>query len=571
MRMYQLIVEDKQFVFYDFNSTEPDRSNPKLNALSIETHKLFSSDVVDHTGDLICSYIRSGELVPGVLLLNGNRTYGKNETGKRPLYKCIPENRELPAFLIPYDLKLGFSKDVKNKYIVFKYDHWHDKHPRGMITETIGDVSVMSAYYEYRLYCRNIHDSISNFTSKTRELIKQNSDLHESVVSNPKFAIENRTDIPVFSIDPMGCTDIDDAFSIQQLPDGSGYKISIYIANVFVWMETLGLWDQIENRVSTIYLPDKRRTMLPAILSENICSLLEKKNRIAFCMDVCVDLEGNAIGEPEYKNVEIKVHLNFVYEEPKMRSNKYYKQMLDITRKMKKGISDSHDLVEYWMIYMNTKCGERLASNKSGIFRTATISENTTSKFNKIIRDWNDVNCKYVAFSGDIDISHQVLKINSYVHITSPIRRLVDILNQTLFIQQMGVAEISENATQFIDKWMRKIEYVNMKTKAIRKAQTECDMMARCHDTPDLLMQIYDGVVFNKVGPNDGMIGYSVYIEELKAFSKIKTLIDMPEYSEAKFKLYYFGDEHDGKRKIRFQIATENDKPTSFNYDRNDK
>ena len=555
IRMYQLIVEDKHFVFYDFNSTEPERSNSKLNALSIETHKFFSNDVVDHTGDLIYSYIRAGEIVPGVLILNGNRTYGKNENGKRLLYKCIPNNRELPAFLIPYDLKLGFSKDIKNKYIVLKYDHWNDKHPRGTIVETLGDVNELSVYYEYKLYCRNIHDSISSFTSKTRELVKQKTDLYHSVLSNPKFAIEKRLDVPVFSIDPAGCTDIDDAFSIHQLPDDSGYKISIYIANVFVWMDALELWDQIDTRVSAIYLPDKRRTMLPTILSENLCSLLEKQNRIAFCMDVYIDSDGKNIREPEYKNVEIKVHSNFAYEEPKMRSNKYYKMMLGVTRKMKNDVNDSHDVIEYWMIYMNSMCGERLASNKNGVFRTATISENTTSKFKKIIRNWNDVNCKYMPFSCDADISHQVLKINSYVHITSPIRRLVDLLNQTIFIQQMGIVEISSDAVKFIDKWTQKIEYVNMKTKSIRKVQNDCDIMSLCHDNPEMLTQSYDGVVFNKIHRNDDTIGYSVYIENLKIFGKIKTPIDLPEYSEAKFKLYYFGDEYDSKRKLRLQLT----------------
>ena len=555
IRMYQLIVEDKHFVFYDFNSTEPERSNSKLNALSIETHKFFSNDVVDHTGDLIYSYIRAGEIVPGVLILNGNRTYGKNENGKRLLYKCIPNNRELPAFLMPYDLKLGFSKDIKNKYIVLKYDHWNDKHPRGTIVETLGDVNELSVYYEYKLYCRNIHDSISSFTSKTRELVKQKTDLYHSVLSNPKFAIEKRLDVPVFSIDPAGCTDIDDAFSIHQLPDDSGYKISIYIANVFVWMDALELWDQIDTRVSTIYLPDKRRTMLPTILSENLCSLLEKQNRIAFCMDVYIDSDGKNIREPEYKNVEIKVHSNFAYEEPKMRSNKYYKMMLGVTRKMKNDVNDSHDVIEYWMIYMNSMCGERLASNKNGVFRTATISENTTSKFKKIIRNWNDVNCKYMPFSCDADISHQVLKINSYVHITSPIRRLVDLLNQTIFIQQMGIADISSDAVKFIDKWTQKIEYVNMKTKSIRKVQNDCDIMSLCHDNPEMLTQSYDGVVFNKIHRNDDTIGYSVYIENLKIFGKIKTQIDLPEYSEAKFKLYYFGDEYDSKRKLRLQLT----------------
>jgi hypothetical protein len=121
----------------------------------------------------------------------------------------------------------------------------------------------------------------------------------------------------------------------------------------------------------------------------------------------------------------------------------------------------------------------------------------------------------------------------------------------------MGIAEISSDAEKFIDKWKHKIEYVNMKTKSIRKVQTDCDVMSLCHNNPEMLTQTYDGVVFNKINRNDGMIGYSVYIESLKIFGKIKTQIDLPEYSEAKFKLYYFGDEYDSNRKLRFQFISD--------------
>ena len=550
--MYQLILENKQFAFYHFDSTEPERSNPRLNAISIETHKLFSNDVLDHTGDLIYSYIRAGELIPGVLILNGNRTYGKNETGKRALYKCIPDDRDLPPFLVPYDLKLGFSKDVKNKYVTIKYDHWDDKHPRGLLVETIGDVNVMTAYYEYRLYCRNIHDSISDFTSRVRELTKDRETIYESIKSNPRFNIESRLDVPVYSIDPEGCTDIDDAFSIQPLYGEPGYKISVYIANVFVWIETLGLWDYIANRVSTIYLPDKKRTMLPTILSENLCSLLKHQSRFAFCMDVFVDVNGVVLREPEYKNVEISLHSNFAYEEPRLLRNQNFKLFMDITKKMDVNIGDTHELIEFWMIYMNSRCGERLANVNDGIFRTATITENSTNKLRQIIRNWNDVNCKYSAYSEDMDMSHQVLKIDSYVHITSPIRRLVDLLNQTMFIQRMGMSEVSQSASDFIGKWKQKIETINKKSKSISKTQNECELMTLPSETFD---HEHNGVVFGKKLSDNNIYQYSIYVENLKMFGKVKSQLDLPEYSDVKLKIYYFGDEYDSKRKLKFKIS----------------
>ena len=548
--MYQLIIENRQFVFYHFDSTESERSNTRLNAITIETHKLFSNDVLDHTGDLIYSYIRAGELVPGVLMLNGNRTYGKNETGKRSLYKFIPEDRDLPPFLVPYDLKLGFSKDIKNKYVVIKYDHWDDKHPRGVIYETIGDVNVMTAYYEYRLYCRNVHDSIAEFAGKVRELTNDRKTIYESIKYDPRFRIESRLDVPVYSIDPEGCTDIDDAFSIQPLTGEPGYQISIYIANVYVWIETLGLWDYIANRVSTIYLPDKKRTMLPTILSENLCSLLKRQSRFAFCMDVFVDVNGVILREPEYKNVEISLHSNFAYEEPRLLSNPNCKLFMDITKKMDENISDTHELIEFWMIYMNSRCGERLAGAKDGIFRTATITDNSTNKLRQIIRNWNDVNCKYSAYS-DGDISHQVLNIGAYVHITSPIRRLVDLLNQIMFIKQMGMTEVSQTAAEFVEKWKQKLRTINTKTKSIRKTQNECELMTLPIET---FNRDHNGVVLEKTLCDNGIYKYSVYVENLKMFGKVKTHIELPEYSNVKLKLYYFGDEYDSKRKLKFYI-----------------
>ena len=549
--MYQLVIDNRKFVFYHFDSIEPELSNPRLNSLSIETHKLFNNDVLDQTGDLLYSYIRAGELIPGVLILNGNRTYGKNETGKRSLYKCIPDDRDLPPFLVPYELKLGFSKDIKNKHVVIKYDNWDDKHPRGIITETIGDVNIMTAYYEYRLYCRKVHDSISHFTSKVRELTKDADGIYESIKTNPRFKIESRLDVPVYSIDPEGCTDIDDAFSIQPLFGELGYKMSIYIANVYVWIETLGLWDYIANRVSTIYLPDKKRTMLPTILSENLCSLLKYKSRIAFCMDVFVDANGVVLREPEFSNVEISLHSNFAYEEPRLLSNPNCKLFMDITKKMDVSIGDTHELIEYWMIYMNSRCGERLALLKDGIFRTATINENSTNKFKQIIRNWNDVNCKYSIYSDGADISHQVLNVGAYVHITSPIRRLVDLLNQTMFIHFNGMSDVSPIAIQFIENWKQRIKYINDKTKSIRKTQTECELMTL---PPETFEREHVGTVFGKKLLHNDIYQYSIYVENLKTFGKIKTTVDIPDYSETKFKLYYFGDEYDSRRKLKFLI-----------------
>ena len=99
--------------------------------------------------------------------------------------------------------------------------------------------------------------------------------------------MEDQSDEYVFTIDPDGSVDLDDGFSIRQNDDTT--VITIHIANVYTCLDYLGLWEHMTPRVSTIYLPDDRKTMLPTALSDRICSLLEKTKRITFAMEVVVD------------------------------------------------------------------------------------------------------------------------------------------------------------------------------------------------------------------------------------------------------------------------------------------
>ncbi len=543
---YQFISNDRDYTSWDvyhFDSETPEDPKCVFDPMKL---KLFSHDAIHRDGTLVHSYIRT-ELIPGVLILESNRTYGRTENGKRLLYKCIPNNKELPAFLVPYDLKLGFSKDIKNKYIVFQFDHWENDKPRGIIVETLGDVSHLPAYYEYKLYCKNIHDSIADFTRKTRTIFSCD-DCHTHIKNNPSITTDMRSDAYVFSIDPAGCTDIDDAISIVE--HGDGYKVSVYIANVFVWFETFDLWDQIDRRISTVYLPDKRRTMLPTILSENLCSLLENNDKFTFCMDVIIDREGKVSQDVTFSNVYTRIHKNYAYEEPKLLTNRHYMKLLDVTRQMRPDINDSHDVVEFWMLFMNTRAGEKLASLKTGIFRTVTQSPSLLPARMLVLFNYHGSG-KYVSYNENL--RHDTLSVNAYAHVTSPIRRIVDLLNQTILMFQLGLATWNNHTSEWIEEWISKLEYINTTAKAIRNVQSDCELVTYC--SSEHQNRQYTGVVFDRKRENtNDMFRYTVYIKELKVFSKFKTTMELADYSEATFTLYYFGDEYDSKRKIRVKL-----------------
>ena len=65
------------------------------------------------------------EHIPGILILNDNRTYGRHKSNNRLLYRCIPNDKTLSPVLIPYNINIGFSKVLKRK--IMKKQLAHDK------------------------------------------------------------------------------------------------------------------------------------------------------------------------------------------------------------------------------------------------------------------------------------------------------------------------------------------------------------------------------------------------------------------------------------------------------------
>ena len=140
-------------------------------------HKIFTGDVCRFEDNKIThlhSCIRSISYLPGVLILENNKTYGHSGSkNKKYLYKCVPDDKRLPEFLVPYEIKsMGFNKLQKNKYVTFKFNEWISKHPIGTIIQTIGNVDVLENFYEYQLYCKSLNASIQGFNRATMNAIK---------------------------------------------------------------------------------------------------------------------------------------------------------------------------------------------------------------------------------------------------------------------------------------------------------------------------------------------------------------------------------------------------------------
>ena len=574
---YKIHIHDRNYSSWDIYDTGNLNKISTIEINPIES-KLFSNDVFEINTDgsinLLHSTVRHGSSIPGVLMLDGNKTYGRqlkaNGTAGKLLYKCMPDDKRMPAFLIPYEMKnVGFSKVFKNLYVTFVFDCWEDKHPRAKLDNVIGPVDVLDNFYEYQLYCKSLNASIQKLQKDTNKALADNP--HELIIANIRTkypSIEDRTDKKlwhIITIDPPKSLDYDDGFSIRDLDDGL-QQLSIYISNVTIWMDTLNLWDSFSRRISTIYLPDKKRPMLPTILSDCLCSLQENVTRVAFVMDIILKKDCGEIIDIRYSNCLIKVKKNYCYEEPKLLADKFYNEILDVTQRLSiknryiANVRNSHEMVCYLMILMNYHCAKEMIKTNSGIFRSTVMKREVNvpdfvpEDVGKYIKIWSSSSGQYINGSEIIDTRHELLDMDAYIHITSPIRRLVDLLNIIRFQHVTGIISLSEMSEKFYNKWLGDIDYINITMRSIRKIQCDSSLLDLCFNNPAVLEKEYDGYLFDKILRNDGLFQFVVYLPDLKMTSRI-TLRDNSENFECrKFKIYIFNDEEQFKRKIRLHL-----------------
>ena len=149
------------------------------------------------------------------------------------------------------------------------------------------------------------------------------------------------------------------------------------------------------------------------------------------------------------------------------------------------------------------------------------------------------------------------MDMDAYIHITSPIRRLVDLLNMIKFQEINNLMPLSALCAEFYKKWttVDQLDYINTSMRSIRKIQSDCSMLEFYTNNSEVVEKEYDGVIFDKVVRHDGMFKYVVYLSELKLTMRIYIPDDYKNFETKKFKLYLFHDEDNLKRKIRLQLV----------------
>ncbi len=199
----------------------------------------------------------------------------RNPHVKRNGALCVP----MDGKLVKVKLLTRRAHELIGQRFIVRIDRWqtHQRYPDGHLVRVLGPAGDVDVEMSALLARFNIPSE--PFGAATlAELPREGADW---VV--PQCEIDTRRDLRhhrACSIDPPGCTDVDDALSVYA--NGDSLEVGVHIADVSYFVREGSLLDyEARARGTTVYLVDRRLDMLPELLSENLASLLEGRDRLA--------------------------------------------------------------------------------------------------------------------------------------------------------------------------------------------------------------------------------------------------------------------------------------------------
>lgn len=118
--------------------------------------------------------------------------------------------------------------------------------------------------------------------------------------------IAKRTDLRernIVTIDGETAKDFDDAVEVQRLPNGN-FLLGVHIADVSHYVTVGSLLNaEAFERATSVYFPGRAIAMLPERLSNGICSLNPKVERLTFSCEMEIDPRGKFVNHKIYKSV----------------------------------------------------------------------------------------------------------------------------------------------------------------------------------------------------------------------------------------------------------------------------
>ncbi|KAF8782291.1 Exosome complex exonuclease RRP44 like protein [Argiope bruennichi] len=235
----------------------------------------------------------------------------KGQATQTSQYLFVPAERRIPKIRI----QSRQGEKLLSQRIIVSIDSWprDSRYPQGHFVQSLGDVGEKDTENQVLLLEHDIpHQPFS------KAVLDCLPELPWIITEKDLAVRRDLRHIAICSVDPPGCTDIDDALHCRQLENGN-YEVGVHIADVSHFIRPgTAIDNEAAMRGTTVYLVDKRIDMVPELLSSNLCSLRGNEERFAFSVIWEMTEEAKILKSSFFKSV-IKSKAALTYAEAQLR------------------------------------------------------------------------------------------------------------------------------------------------------------------------------------------------------------------------------------------------------------
>ncbi len=209
----------------------------------------------------------------------------------------VADDKRIPNdIFIPKTASKGAAEGHKVVVKLTKYPEGRNS-AEGEVTEILGHkndpgIDILSIIHKHGLpqeFPQDVLDQAENVPDEIDpEEIKNRRDLRDKTI---------------VTIDGADAKDLDDAVNVERLENGN-YLLGVHIADVSYYVKEGSPIDiEAEERGTSVYLVDRVIPMIPHRLSNGICSLNPKVDRLTLSCEMEITPEGQVVGHDIFQSV----------------------------------------------------------------------------------------------------------------------------------------------------------------------------------------------------------------------------------------------------------------------------
>lgn len=240
-------------------------------------------------GEIVKIISHENKIVIGILQKNKNFSF------------VVPTRSIGKDIYISKELTLGAENE---DLVAVEITFWGDetKNPEGKVIKVLGSISNTKSMIDALIIRENLKTEFS-----TEAMIEVKKML-ENAQNEKKDDRKDLTKLAVITIDGADAKDLDDAVYVEKLENGN-FKLIVAIADVSHYVKLNSKLDlEARERGNSVYLVDRVLPMFPKEISNGLCSLNEKEDKMTFSCEAEIDKDGNIISADIYKSVINSAH-----------------------------------------------------------------------------------------------------------------------------------------------------------------------------------------------------------------------------------------------------------------------